>query len=124
MENDLPRDMSDRRYTYVAIVGSRTAEAHQVQAAFTDLYTDMHVIVSGGARGADRHAKEIALKRGFHYVEVPADWSRGKQAGYERNAIIVDLADEVIAIWDSQSKGTLHTITLAQKQNKPVKAFW
>ncbi len=82
------------------------------------------VIVSGGARGVDRTAVEEAerchLLTDVHYAE----WQRlGHRAGFERNKLIVEEADEVVAFWDGASHGTLHTIKLARAAGKPVTVY-
>ena len=52
----------------------------------------------------------------------PADWlNLGKRAGYVRNTDIVKNSDMIIAFWDGNSKGTKHTIGLAQKMGKECK---
>lgn len=89
------------------------------------LSPEHHVIVSGGAGGADTHAKIIALRDGFHYVEVPAHWTgvHKKQAGMVRNSIIVDLADAVIAVWDGSSRGTTDTMEKTKAAGKKLEVF-
>ncbi len=47
----------------------------------------------------------------------PADWDKhGKPAGYIRNAEMADKAEALLALWDGQSRGTLHMINLAKKK--------
>lgn len=114
-----------RQYRYISIVGSRTAKKDDVEDAFKKfkLSPKHHVIVSGGARGADAFARDIAQKDGFHYIEVPADWFRGMSAGLERNGVIVDVADAVIAVWDGKSRGTKDTIDKAKAAGKKLEVF-
>jgi hypothetical protein len=116
-----------RSYRYVAIVGSRTASLADVENAVNTckLSPKHHVIVSGGAPGADTHAKTIALRDGFHYVEVPANWKGAlkKQAGKARNSIIVDVADAVIAVWDGHSEGTKDTISKAKAASRKLEIY-
>jgi len=80
-------------------------------------------IVSGGARGADRLAKRYADEHEeVHYIEHPADWkTHGKKAGILRNLDIVKDAHSVLAFWNGKSKGTKHTLGLAQTLGKPIK---
>lgn len=78
-------------------------------------------IISGGARGVDRLAKEFAASRGIEFTEYLADWDRyGKRAGFMRNCVMVGTADAVIAIWDGKSRGTKHSISYATSQGKRV----
>ena len=39
---------------------------------------------------------------------------------FSRNKYIVKFADQVVAFWNSESKGTKHTIDHARKEGKPV----
>lgn len=80
-------------------------------------------IVSGGARGADRLAKRYADEHEeVYYVEHPADWkTHGKKAGMLRNLDIVKDGHMVLAFWNGKSKGTKHTLGLAQTLGKPIK---
>lgn len=80
-------------------------------------------IVSGGARGADRLAKRYADEHEeVHYIEHPADWQKhGKKAGMIRNLDIVKDAHSVLAFWNGKSKGTKHTLGLAQSLGKNIK---
>lgn len=78
------------------------------------------VVVSGGARGADKIGECWARSKGFEIDVHPADWDRyGKQAGYLRNVEMVDSCDGVVAFWDGESKGTKHTIDYANKKGVP-----
>ena len=130
----------------LAIVGSRTFRNYQKMhgeiAALVES-GDMAApteIVSGGAAGADSLGREYAVEMGLEYTEFPADWDvcatdcpKGHRrartgggsycptAGFRRNAQIVDCADKVIAFWDGVSRGTKHTIGLAEKAGKLIK---
>ncbi len=81
------------------------------------------LIIHGGARGADRLAGEIAKEQGFHVKVFYPDWEKyGKSAGFVRNKemLVEGKPDEVIAFWDGKSRGTMHTINLAQGMNIPT----
>ena len=76
-------------------------------------------IVSGGAKGADSLAKEFALANELPLIEFLPDWdTHGKKAGYLRNQLIVDECDKLIAFWDGKSKGTKHSMHIAEKAGK------
>ncbi len=78
-------------------------------------------IIAGGARGADRLAENYARKRGIPLSVYPANWNAdGKAAGFIRNKQMVDLADELISFWNGTSRGTKHTIDLANAKGIPV----
>lgn len=54
------------------------------------------VVVHGDCpTGADAMAGEIADLSGFHVEPHPADWSRGRRAGPERNAHMVSLGADL-----------------------------
>jgi hypothetical protein len=72
-------------------------------------------IVSGTARGADQLGERYAKEKSYKVTRFPADWSKGKSAGYVRNEEMAKYADALIAFWDSKSKGTGHMIDLAKK---------
>ena len=46
-------------------------------------------------------------------VEVPPDRGRGKDGGPQRNRLMLDLCDEVVAFWDGKSAGTKSTMARA-----------
>lgn len=82
------------------------------------------VIVSGAARGVDllgeRYAKEhdILIDR---YPVTKDDWETlGKKAGYVLNKRMAESANALVAIWDGESKGTLHMINIMKTKNLPV----
>lgn len=86
------------------------------------------VIVHGGARGADIIIGEEAEKLGLKVESYPADWSKGKGAGFYRNLKMLNMldpsTDRVIAFWDGESKGTAHTIAQAKKLGILVATFY
>ena len=116
--------MTERKFEYVAILGSRDFDLDKLYMVgeFIDEFLDpkRHVIVSGGARGVDKRAELVARREGFQFVEAPAIWSRGKSAGFARNAVIVDIADRFAFFWDGKSKGTKHAIDLVREVPKPL----
>ena len=88
-----------------------------------DWLNDYCEIVSGGARGADSMGRDYATTNGaILYKEFPAEWNKyGRSAGYKRNRLIVEYADEVIAFWDGKSRGTKHTIDLCEELGVPCR---
>lgn len=80
------------------------------------------VIVSGGARGADKAGEKYAQDEGFSMEIYLAQWDKyGKRAGYRRNEQMAEVADGLIAFWDGQSKGTKHMIDIMTEKNLPTK---
>lgn len=108
----------------VAIVGSRGYPDLAQVRAFVRALPVGTTIVSGGARGVDQEAVLAAAARGLKTIVFPANWEKyGKKAGFLRNAEIVALVDEIVAFWDSRSRGTADTIDRANKAGKPVRIF-
>ena len=76
-------------------------------------------IVSGGARGPDDVAIEMARKYELKYNVFYADWNKyGKSAGPIRNKEMVDYTDIMLAYWDGSSPGTKSTIDFMKGTDK------
>jgi len=87
----------------VAIIGSRGLTVDNIGEYIPKEATE---IVSGGARGIDRCAREYAIKHGLILTELLPDYKKYKKgAPLKRNLQIIDRADKVIAFWDGRSKG-------------------
>ncbi len=107
-----------------AIIGSRTFNDYQYLKEILGWF-QFERIISGGARGADTLAKRYAAEHGIYLKEHLPNWDRdGKAAGFIRNKLIIADADELIAFYDGSSKGTAHSIKLAEESGKPVHIFW
>lgn len=106
----------------LAVIGSRDFADYTLLCLVLDEYRKIYpeiTFVSGGARGADRFAARYALSHGIEIQEILPKWDMyGKRAGFMRNSGIVAAADEVLAFWDGQSKGTQDSIKKAQQANK------
>ena len=101
----------------LAIVGSRKISADIGK----HIPEDVTEIVSGGAAGIDTLAAEYARSKGIKLTEFLPDYKRYKRAApLKRNQLIAEYADCALAFWDGSSKGTLYTIELFKKINKPV----
>ena len=109
----------------IAIVGSRDYPNLEQVYAYVRALPPGTTIVSGGARGVDRTAERAALDAGLKTIILYPQWKFpngkfNKAAGFERNLRIVEAADEVIAFWHGNSRGTAHTISTARAAGKPV----
>lgn len=101
------------------IVGSRSIINFDL-SDYINPHTDL--IITGGASGIDTLAEAFADKYKISKLILRPQYHIYKKAApLKRNEKMVDLADEILVIWDGKSKGTEHTIHYAQKQKKKVK---
>lgn len=111
------------------ITGSRTWKGHenrlQIFEQLGEYDPDEWVVIHGGANGADKMAGEVAVGMGFEVQVYPADWVKhGRSAGFRRNWEMARVADECLAFWDGQSRGTKHAIDAARDKDVPTKVIW
>jgi adenine/guanine phosphoribosyltransferase-like PRPP-binding protein len=102
----------------VAIVGSRNLSPNIEPY----LPGETTAIVTGGAKGVDQAAMDLADRLGLELIVFRPDYKRyGRGAPIVRNKQIVQESDLVLAFWDGQSRGTKNAISLAQKLDKPFR---
>ena len=92
----------------IAVIGSRTLTVRNLEKYIPKDTTE---IISGGANGIDRCAKEFLPEYKIH----------GRYAPLKRNLEIIDNADFVLAFWDGKSRGTKFVIDNCRKINKPIR---
>lgn len=116
----------------IAIVGSRAYKYLENIEYKMNQYADMlfsnnlpmPTVISGGAKGPDSVAVEVAKELGWKYEVYRANWYKyGKAAGHKRNSIIVAKSNLMWAFWDGESRGTLDSITKAVKACLPVEIY-
>ena len=129
----------------LAIVGSRAfTDVEKIKiilVKYIDQYGEALVVVSGGAKGADRIGKDLAKRNGIPYIEFPPvhephnedcilppeNYGKPYKVGnyFERNTWIAEHADHVIAfvIEGVKSNGTMDTVNKARWLGKPVFIF-
>ena len=115
------------------IAGTRTYDNYDEFSSVTDMLLKNHqdknvIIVSGGATGADALARKYAQERGLRYLEFPADWAKGKSAGYERNRKMHEYVHRfrergVVCFWDGASRGTAHSFELSREFENPIRVY-
>lgn len=104
----------------VAIVGSRDFKNLDAVVEYVKSLPAGTIVVSGGARGVDTVAQETAFACGLQVTVYHPQWGKyGNSAGYRRNELIVNNCDRVVAFWTGKSRGTKHTINIAEKMKKP-----
>jgi len=105
----------------VVIAGSRIiSDYNLVEIAVIHSGFKISEVVSGTARGADRLGEQYALRHSLPIRRFPADWSKGRSAGMQRNRQMAEYADAVIVLWDGKSPGSANMIRTAMALNKPV----
>lgn len=113
------------------VAGSRDFNQYRVlEQALDTVLSKIHEkyeveIISGAARGADSLAKIYADNHDIAFKPFPADWSKGRGAGYIRNEEMHRYLSEIphrgiIAFWDGKSKGTIHNLDLAEQYRTPM----
>ena len=105
----------------VIVCGGRSYDEWRTVAHTLDtMDPTISVLIQGGAPGADRLAEKWANTRGVPVVTYPANWSRGKKAGPERNDFMLrdSRADLVVAF--PGGRGTEDMIRRAEMAGVPV----
>jgi hypothetical protein len=107
------------------IAGSREINRFTVvEAAIAGSGFDISEVVSGTARGVDTLGEMWAREHGVPVRRFPAAWDKhGKSAGYVRNLEMAQYADALIAVWDGKSRGTGHTIDIANRLGLKVHVY-
>lgn len=112
----------------IIIAGSRTCseQVYGLGRQLADLLADYHPddieIVSGGAKGADRLGENFAAAFNLPVKRFLPDYEKhGKHAPLIRNTKMAAYATELIALWDSKSRGTAHMIQAAKKMGLPIR---
>jgi predicted Rossmann fold nucleotide-binding protein DprA/Smf involved in DNA uptake len=102
----------------LAIIGSRGLKIENLADYVRENVTE---IVSGGAKGVDSDAEKYANANGIKLTVFLPEYSRYKKGATRvRNRQIVDYSDQVLALWDGGSKGTVSVIEYSKKQGKKV----
>ena len=115
----------------VIIAGSRTFDDYKMLKEKCNSFLEKErknkniIVISGGARGADKAGEEYAKEEGFGLEVYPADWKKfGKSAGFRRNEEMAVVADALIAFWDGLSHGTKHMIDIMKNKNSNVNVVY
>ena len=105
----------------VLIVGSRNIRNYDISELVPP---EAELIISGGAEGTDSIAEKYADKYKISKLILRPRYERyGRAAPLKRNELMVDIADEVLVLWDGMSRGTKYTLEYAKKKNKHVKVI-
>ena len=106
----------------LAIVGSRSFSDYELlKESVLRSFPNVSLIVSGGAKGADKLGEKLADELGLKTEIYLPDWARyGKGAGLVRNELIIKNSEGVIAFWDGLSKGTKKSIEISRTLKKKI----
>lgn len=99
------------------------------------------VCISGEAKGADKTFAKVLANSGVQVLKYPAKWnditattdnpvklavntrgSYNKLAGYNRNRLMSDIGEKLVAVWNG-SNGTYHMIETMINKEKPVLVY-
>lgn len=114
----------------ILVTGSRTwtdefrvrFELRKAGAAY--LPSSITIVHGGCPSGADAMADRFAADHNLSVERNPANWERGRQAGFIRNAEMVRAgADLCLAFIRQGSRGASHCADLAEKAGIPVRRF-
>lgn len=107
----------------VAIVGSRSFDNYELlKQTIEKLDFSVTQIISGGAKGADSLAEQLAKEFDIPIIIHRPEWSKyGKAAGVVRNKQIIDDCEYCLVFWDQKSYGTKSSIDYCVKTGKPVR---
>lgn len=104
----------------VAVIGSRSFDNYEEVCRILS-QIKITLLISGGARGADRLGERYAKENNIETKIFLPDWNKhGKIAGFLRNTDIINECELVVAFWDNFSKGTLDSIKKAEKMGKNI----
>lgn len=103
-------------YKHIGIVGSREFSSLELVKEFVFSLPKTVTIHSGGAKGVDSYAVEMARRRGIAFIEHKPDRTLSSpERYYKRNRQIVRNSDLVVLFWDGQSGGTKYTKEFCEK---------
>jgi len=78
-------------------------------------------VVSGTAKGIDTLGERWAQENSIPVKRFPADWNRfGRAAGFKRNEVMGDYADEAVVIILNHSRGSEHMAQCMKTLGKRV----
>ena len=106
----------------LAIIGSRSFSDYELlKENVLKSFPNVLLIVSGGAKGADKLGEKLADELGLKTEIYLPNWARyGKGAGLVRNELIIKNSEGVIAFWDGLSKGTKKSIEISRSLKKKI----
>lgn len=115
--------INDLRGFKAIVCGGREYQGRDALFFIMDRLHQQHgftMIVEGGARGADRFAREWAHSRGIHVATVDALWNEWpRRAGHIRNAAMLTLQPDLVIAFPGEN-GTKSMIEMARRAGVTV----
>lgn len=106
-------------YKHIGIVGSREFPSLELVKNFVYALPKTVTVHSGGAKGVDSYAVEMARRRGIAFIEHKPDKKLpSPERYYKRNRQIVRNSDLVVLFWDGESGGTKYTKEFCEKTRR------
>ena len=115
----------------ICIIGSRSLDKAEVIFSIIDKFISSYTgqpitFLIGNAKGVDPLSKKFAEARGidivefipYHLIDPTAKFN--SKYFFVRTKQMINNADRVLAIWNTQSKGTEYGIKYSQKKEIPV----
>ncbi len=107
----------------IAVIGSRDfTMVNRIVNRLLRLKEEYPVfeLISGGARGVDKHAEEFAEANQIPLEVIRPINPKDKFSYLLRNVEIITKADKILAFWDGKSKGTKFVIDYAKARGKNI----
>lgn len=112
------RDFKDKEKLYKALDG--LLEEYEVIGGIKVPFSEL-VIIEGGARGADRLAREWAIEKEIVVITYEAEWDTlGKAAGYIRNNRMLTEGKPDVVIAFPGGRGTAMMVRIAKEAGVKV----
>lgn len=100
------------------IAGSRGIKSFDISPYVPE---EVELIICGGAAGIDAIAEDFADQNKISKLVIYPNYKRyGRYAPLKRNDKMVEIADEILVVWDGDSRGSEYTIKLAEKSGKKL----
>ena len=105
----------------ILVCGGRNYGDVKTVAQYLDRFRgQVTMVVQGGARGADRLARQWAESHGIHFAEVPALWSTySRAAGGRRNSAMLILEPDLCIAFPG-GPGTADMVRQCKRANVMV----
>lgn len=110
----------------LSVIGSRSFQNEiLLNDTLGSLQDSIELIISGGAKGADKFAEKWAIRNKIPFKPILPEWDKfRKAAGIKRNRLIVEESDFCLIFWDGKSAGTKSSIEFCKKFKRPFQIIY